>query len=385
MTFDVVIIGGGAAGLFCAIGAGKRRRRVLVIEHNPQAGKKILISGGGRCNFTNLGTTAENFISENPHFAKSALARFTPEDLLRLVRRYRIDYYEKTLGQLFCRDSSRQIVDMLLAECTRAGAEIRTACRVNAVRGEGPFEIETSEGPVEAKALVVAAGGLSFPKIGATDLGYRIAKQYGIGITATRPSLVALVRAGGADARLAGVSVEAEAAAGKRSFRENILFTHRGMSGPAILQISNYWKRDVPVAIDLLPGRDLRELLLSDRARPQKLSNYLAEFLPHRFAAAFASEQLPDKPLNKLADAEIDRAAEAVHNWQVSFSDTEGYGRAEVTLGGVSTRELSSQTMGSKKVPGLYFIGEVVDVTGWLGGYNFQWAWASGHAAGSSV
>jgi predicted Rossmann fold flavoprotein len=386
MTYDTVIIGGGAAGLFCAIEASKRGRKTLVIEHNPQVGKKILISGGGRCNFTNLGTGPENFISENPHFCKSALARFTPEDFVRLVRKHRIDYYEKKLGQLFCRESSRSIVEMLLAECSRAGVEVRTACKVRSLERDDTFRIDTTDGPVSTEAVVIATGGLSYPKIGATGFGYGVAEQFGIEGTWTRPSLVALVRSDQQNSsKLAGISLDAVVSAGKHSFRENILFTHRGLSGPAILQISNYWKKSDPVSIDLLPGREITELLEQNRSRSQKTANFLAEFLPQRFAEQFAAENLPDKPLNKLAHREIERIADAVHDWKVQFVDTEGYGRAEVTLGGVSTRELSSQTMESKKVPGLYFIGEVVDVTGWLGGYNFQWAWASGYAAGSSV
>lgn len=387
MTFDVVIIGGGAAGLFCAAEAGKRGRKVLVIEQGPQVGKKILISGGGRCNFTNLGTTHENFISENPHFCKSALARYTPEDFVRKVRKYRIDYYEKKLGQLFCRESARLIVEMLLAECSRAGVEIRTACSVKSVRrADTGFEIDTTFGAVKTNAVVIATGGLSYPKIGATDFGYGIAKQFGIEITPTRPSLVALVMENGrGSSKLAGVSMDAEVAVGGKSFRENILFTHRGLSGPAILQISNYWERSEPVSIDLMPERDIDAVLHENRHRAQKAVNFLSDFLPQRFVEQFVPEAAGNKPLNKMADREIENLACDLHSWKVKFAETEGYGRAEVTLGGVSTRELSSQTMESKKVPGLYFIGEVVDVTGWLGGYNFQWAWASGYAAGTAV
>ena len=386
MQYDVVIIGGGAAGLFCAVQAGRRRRKTLVIEHNAQVGKKILISGGGRCNFTNLGTTAENFISENPHFAKSALARYTPEDFVRLVRKHRIDHYEKKLGQLFCRDSARRIVDMLLAECESAGVEIRLSCSVKKLEFLDRFSLETMSGTMTADRLVIAAGGLSYPKIGATDLGYQVAGQFGIKLTNTRPSLVALVAANnGGYSKLAGISVDSAVSTGKHLFRENILFTHRGLSGPATLQISNFWKKDEPVEIDLLPGDDIARLLENNRHRSQKTSNFLAELLPQRFVDSLPASQIPHKPMNRLSNAEIEQIAERLSNWKVKFTDTEGYGRAEVTLGGVSTRELSSQTMESKKVPGLYFIGEVVDVTGWLGGYNFQWAWASGYAAGTSV
>lgn len=386
MNYDAIIIGGGAAGLFCAIEAGKRGRKVLVVEHNQQVGRKILISGGGRCNFTNLDTTPENFISENPHFCKSALARFTPDNFISLVRKHRIDYYEKKLGQLFCRESARLIVDMLLAECERAKVEVRVGCKVNRIVSDKGFHLETSLGPLKAKNVVIAAGGLSFPKIGATDFGYKIADQFDIERTKTRPSLVALV-ARNADgfSKLAGISIDAVAASGKHAFHENILFTHRGLSGPAILQISNYWKRDETVEFDLLPGHDLRQIFETIRGRSQKTSKFISELLPQRFVDHFAVTHFPDKPLNKLTDCEIDAIADAFHRWRVPFTDTEGYDRAEVTLGGVSTKELSSQTMESKKVPGLYFIGEVVDVTGWLGGYNFQWAWASGFAAGSSI
>lgn len=386
MHFDVVIIGGGAAGLFCAIHAGRRGRKTLVIEHNAQAGKKILISGGGRCNFTNLGATHENFISENPHFAKSALARYTPEDFVRLVRKHRIDHYEKKLGQLFCRDSARRIVDMLLAECESAGVEVRVSCSVKRLERNGDFRLETSQGTITAESVVIAAGGLSYPKIGATDFGYRAAEQFGIERTELRPSLVALVAKENAGfQKLAGISIDSTVATDKHSFRENILFTHRGLTGPAILQISNYWKKDRPVEIDLFPGTDLNELLAANRHRPLKTTNFLSTLLPQRFVDSLPARGIPDRPLNRLSDREIEFIAESLSNWVVAFSDTEGYDRAEVTLGGVSTRELSSQTMESKKVPGLYFIGEVVDVTGWLGGYNFQWAWASGFAAGNAV
>ncbi len=386
MKYDAIIIGGGAAGLFCAIEAGKRGRRVLVIEHNAQVGRKILISGGGRCNFTNIDTRPENFISGNPHFCKSALARYTPQNFVHLVKKHKIPFYEKTLGQLFCRESSGQIVEMLLEECSRAKVEIVLDCSVKAVRKEALFELETTRGPYSSKNLVIATGGLSFPKIGATDFGYKIAKQFSLKLAETRPSLVALVIANGrAYTNLAGISVDATVSSGKQSFRENILFTHRGLSGPAILQISNYWNKRQPVAINLLPNKNAEELLNGNRHSKQTLANFLGSLLPNRVAEGFAAANLPDKPINQLSNAEISRTAEMLNNWQVEFSLTEGYDRAEVTLGGVSTNELSSQTMESKKVPGLYFIGEVADVTGWLGGYNFQWAWASGFAAGNSV
>ena len=385
MKYDAIIIGGGAAGLFCAIEAGKRGRRVAVIEHNAEVGRKIIISGGGRCNFTNIHARAENFISKNPHFCKSALAGYTPQDFLELVKKHKIAYYEKKLGQLFCRDSSHSIVDLLLTECRKARVEIRTGCSVNEVRRDEGFELETSHGVLKADNLVIACGGLSFPKIGASDLGYYIAQQFGLKIVESRPSLVAMVLAGKKFRHLAGVSIDSQVSTGKHSFRENILFTHRGLSGPAILQISNYWRRDEPVTIDLLPEMDAAGLIAAKRDSGQMLSNFLGSVAPQRFAEAFMAGGLANKPLNQLTNREIDEVGRGLNAWQVSFAETEGYGRAEVTLGGVSTNELSSKTMEAKKVPGLYFIGEVVDVTGWLGGYNFQWAWSSGYAAGNAI
>jgi predicted Rossmann fold flavoprotein len=385
MRFDAIVVGGGAAGLFCAIEAGKRGKRVLVIEHNAEVGRKILISGGGRCNFTNIGTGPENFISQNPHFCKSALSRYTPEDFVSLVRKHRIPYYEKTLGQLFCRESSRSIVDMLLKECARARVTIQTGCSVSSVRRDGEFILETNLGEMTADSLVIASGGLSFAKIGATDLGYRVARQFGLKIVETRPSLVALVLKGEASPELAGISAYAVVTSGKQSFRENILFTHRGLSGPAVLQISNYWKKGVPVSIDLAPGRDVSQELMNRSDSRQRLGNFLTEILPERLALKLAQKPGSDIQLANLSSLQIEAIGKRINNWQVEFKETEGYDRAEVTLGGVSTAEISSQTFEAKKAPGLYFIGEVLDVTGWLGGYNFQWAWASGHAAGKSI
>jgi predicted Rossmann fold flavoprotein len=384
VNYDVVVIGGGAAGMFCAIEAGKRGRRVLVIEHNAEVGRKIIISGGGRCNFTNINTQPENFISANPHFAKSALARYAPQDFIELVKKHKIAFYEKKLGQLFCRESSRQIVEMLLLECKRAKAEVLTQCSVSQIEKDARFALETNRGKFRCESLVIATGGLTFPKIGATDFGYGIARQFGLKMTQTRPSLVALA-ADGAFSALAGISVDALVSTGKHSFRENILFTHRGMSGPAILQISNYWQKGVPVDIDLLPETNAVELLLENSSRNEKLGNFLSRYLPERFARAFVSLIVEDRPLNQFSHAELRTIGERLNSWETDFAQTEGYDRAEVTLGGVETGELSSTTMESKKVAGLYFIGEVVDVTGWLGGYNFQWAWASGFAAGQVV
>lgn len=384
MKFEVVVIGGGAAGLFCAIEAGRRGRGVLVIERNGQLGRKIIISGGGRCNFTNVNTAPENFISENPHFCKSALARYTPRDFIELVKKHKIQFYEKKLGQLFCRESSRQIVEMLVSECRGARVEIKTGCTVRTVKNDDGFEIDTDQGIFRSESLVVATGGLSFPKVGATDFGYKIARQFGLRIVETRPSLVPLVFAGMNRRELAGISIDSEVSANGTAFRENILFTHRGLSGPAILQISNYWRKSEPIEIDLVPGVDMSEVLERNRDSRKTLPNFLSEYLPARFAESFAGAE-KRKPLNQLSEKQIQSAAEQINNWAVIFSDTEGYDKAEVTLGGVSTAELSSKTMESTKIPGLFFIGELVDVTGWLGGYNFQWAWASGHAAGQAA
>ena len=386
MEYDVVIIGAGAAGLFCAIEAGKRGRSVLVLEHNAQVGRKILISGGGRCNFTNREVKAENFISKNPHFCKSALARYTPQDFVELVKKHRIEYYEKKLGQLFCKDSARQIVEMLLAECRRAKVEIRADCSVKSVEKNDLFEIETSQENFTCESLVMATGGLSFPKIGATDFGYRTAEQFGLKIVETRASLVALAANSAQNFRkLAGISVDANVSFGKNSFRENILFTHRGLSGPAILQISNYWQKGKDVSIDLSPTADVTNLLENNRNSKQNLDNFLSRILPNRFAEIYTADNFPNKPLNQLSNQDIENIADKLNNWRVKFGGTEGYDKAEVTLGGVDTNELSSQTLEAKRVKNLHFIGEVVDITGWLGGYNFQWAWSSGFAAGQAV
>lgn len=384
---DAIIIGGGAAGLFCAMTAGRRGRRVVVIEHNAEAGRKIVISGGGRCNFTNREVSAENFVSRNPHFCRSALSGFSPRDFVELVKDHRIAYYEKKLGQLFCRGSSRQIVEMLLAECRAASVRVETSCSVIDVgrNEEGEFEAATTKGVFRAPKLVIACGGLSFPKIGATGLGYDIARRFGLATEETRPSLVALVTKEKADTRLAGISVDAAVAAGGVTFRENILFTHRGLSGPAILQASNYWDPRKPIVIDLLPDGDIAEMLNEARNAKKAAANFLAKFFPERLADTLLPPNIAAKRIAELSKADIETIRMSIHERHVLFSSTEGYGRAEVTLGGVSTAELSSKTMESRKVAGLYFIGEVVDVTGWLGGYNFQWAWASGYAAGNAI
>lgn len=384
--YDAVIIGAGAAGLFCAVEAGKRGRKVLVVEHNSQPGRKILISGGGRCNFTNKTVKAENFISNNPHFCKSALARYTPQDFVELVKKHKIEFYEKKLGQLFCRERSHLIVEMLLRECEKAKVEIRLNCPVKKIQKDDLFEIETNQEKFFAENIVVASGGISFPKIGASGFGYDVAKQFGLKIIETRPSLVPLIFAGDQNfSKLAGVSIDANISFKKNSFRENILFTHKGLSGPAVLQISNYWRKNEPLEIDLLPELDVESFFATNQNSKQNLDNFLGKFLPHRFAEIFTSQNFSNKPLNQLSKKEIEKISQAINNWRVKFDETEGWHKAEVTLGGVDTSELSSQTLESKKVPGLFFIGEVVDVTGWLGGYNFQWAWASAFAAGNSL
>lgn len=386
MHSDAIIIGGGAAGLLCAALTGKRGRRVLVIERNSQVGRKILISGGGRCNFTNLNVTPENFVSINPHFAKSALARFTPHDFIDIVKRHKIPFYEKKLGQLFCRENSRRIVDMLMSECEAGRVAVRNSCSVESVeRTEDNFRVATNQGTFASEKLVIATGGLSFAKVGATDLGYRIAKQFGLKIVQTRPSLVPLVFGGGGFRELAGISVDSLVTVNGVSFRENILFTHRGLSGPAILQASNYWEPERPMYIDLLPEKVARELIEAHRTSRKRLDNFFADFLPAKIAERMLNPNGSAKMLSQLDESEIESASQVLNEWCVRFRDTEGYDKAEVTLGGVSTDELSSKTMEARAVPGLHFIGEVVDVTGWLGGYNFQWAWASAAAASENI
>lgn len=387
VNFDAVVIGGGAAGLFAAALAGKRGKRILVIERSAEPGRKILISGGGRCNFTNRNVSAENFVSGNPHFARSALARYTPQDFIALVEQHGIPYYEKKAGQLFCRRRSRDIVDLLLKECDRAAAGVKllTACNVLAVEHDGKYRIETGRGCFEAEALIIASGGLSFPKVGATGIGYDIARHFGIEVIRTRPSLVPMRIAGGGFPLLAGISVEAVAMSGKAAFRENVLFTHRGLSGPAILQISNYWKASEPVIINFRPEINWLELLRQKQNLSRLPDNLLSDYLPAKFADFIVRDVSRRLPLNQLRKEELDAIAGRLTRWEVMFSDTEGYDRAEVTLGGISTNELNSKTMECRKQSGLFFIGEVVDVTGWLGGYNFQWAWSSANAAAMAL
>ncbi|HET6555085.1 MAG TPA: NAD(P)/FAD-dependent oxidoreductase [Dyella sp.] len=389
MKVDVLVIGAGAAGLMCAITAGQRGRSVLVVDHANKVGKKILMSGGGRCNFTNMGVTPGCYLSANPHFAKSALARYTPWDFIALVEKHRIAYHEKELGQLFCDESSKLIVRMLLDECSRAGVRVETSCGVTRVRhtDEG-FNVLTARGEVHAQSLVIATGGLSIPSMGATGFGYELARQFGHDVLPTRAGLVPLTLSGKHQERyqdLSGVALPmTEARVGKRSFRAGMLFTHRGISGPAILQISSYWQPGDDLRIDLLPELDASAWLQEQRvARPAaELKNVLADVLPRRMAQRLCELWFESRPMRQYREAELAQIAAQLHDWPIVASGTEGYRTAEVTLGGVDTDGLSSSTLQSKKVPGLFFIGEVVDVTGWLGGYNFQWAWASGHAAG---
>jgi predicted Rossmann fold flavoprotein len=383
--WDVIIIGGGAAGLFCAIETGKRKRKTLVIEHNPRVGRKIEISGGGRCNFTNIHTTSDSFLSQNPHFAKSALARYTADDFVSLVKKHRIKFHEKKLGQLFCDSTSHDIIAMLLSECAAAGVEIKSGCSVAGVTRSNSFKIDSNAGVFECSSLVIATGGLSIRPLGATDFGYRIATQFGLGLEQTRPGLVPLVLHDSVRARLttlSGISVDALVSCDGTNFRENILLTHRGLSGPAILQISSYWKPGGTIAINLLPDDDAFKILKSHHDSDIELANILSRYLPKRFAQAWCELYAPSRPMKRYSQQDLERIATSLHGLKLVPSGTEGYKKAEVTAGGVSTTELSSQTMEAKRVPGLYFIGEVVDVTGHLGGYNFQWAWSSAFAAG---
>jgi len=383
--FDVVVLGAGAAGLFCAVEAGKRGRRVAVLERAERAGKKILISGGGRCNFTNIYCAPENFLSANPHFAKSALARFTPADFIALVEKYKIPYHEKTLGQLFCDRSAQEITGLLDAECAAAGVKVFLNAQVREVTKTTEFVVRTESEEFRAPVLVVATGGLSIPKMGATSHGYELAKQFGMKIQATRPALVPLMLGRQGQKQycdLAGVSAEVIASTATAAFREKMLITHRGLSGPAILQISSYWERGKAITLDLVPEREIA--LAVQRAKYRNLPELVAALqgnLPRRFAERWVELHDPES----LSNAGLEKFEQEVHAWSVVPADTEGYEKAEVTAGGVDTDELSSKTMESRKVPGLFFIGEVVDVTGHLGGFNFQWAWASAAAAGRAV
>lgn len=385
-TYDVIIIGGGAAGLFCAAEAGKRKKRVLLIEHEEKVGKKILISGGGRCNFTNLYASPENYISQNPHFCKSALARYTQHDFIELIEKYKIAYHEKKLGQLFCDRTSRQIVDMLLTECANAGVEIKVNCSVKSVDKKSNYIVKTNLGEFESGSLVIASGGLSIPKMGATSFGYKIAKQFGVKLTETKPALVPLLLSKEDLQKfknLSGVSIDTIVSNSEISFRENILFTHKGLSGPSILQISSYLKDNEEIRIDLIPDRKLDDI--KNSKEKIELKTYLKNFFAERFTHVLNDNYISSRPLYQYNEKEIENINHLLKNFVLKPVGDEGYDKAEVTLGGVDTNELSSKTMMTKKAEGLFFIGEIVDVTGWLGGYNFQWAWSSGYAAATNL
>ena len=389
---DVLIIGASAAGLMCAIEAGKRGRKVIVLDHANKPGKKILMSGGGRCNFTNTDISASNYISHNPHFCKSALSRYTQWDFIALVNEYQIPYHERDLGKLFCDDSARDILDMLLAECEKVKASIRLDCDIKTIahKENGTFEIESSQGIFRTSSLVIASGGLSIPKMCASPLGYKVAEQFGHHIWPTAAGLVPFTLQPHDKERLAelsGIAVDSCVSNERIQFNENILFTHRGLSGPAILQISSYWQAGEAISINLLPALDLFDFIKKRQAtQPNiKLKTALADVLPKRLIPAVLGQETADKPLQELSQVRIEAIARQLQHWQIKPNGTEGYRTAEVTLGGVDCNELSSRTMESSQVAGLYFVGEVVDVTGWLGGYNFQWAWSSGWCAGQVV
>jgi predicted Rossmann fold flavoprotein len=398
--YDVAVIGAGAAGMMCAFVAAQRGKRVVLIDHASKLAEKIRISGGGRCNFTNINAGPQNYLSENPHFCRSALSRYTAQDFIALVKKHRIAHHEKHRGQLFCNDSAEQIIRMLQDECEAGGVDWRMPCKVAGVeKGDAGFRIDTDAEPILANNVVVATGGLSIPKIGATDIGYRIATQFGLNLIETRPGLVPLTFDGPswqAFVPLAGIALEVDVETGsgkgknaKRGyFREDLLFTHRGLSGPAILQISSYWQPGTPIVLNLLPEIDVAEELIASKTTVKKqLGNILSQWLPARLAEGLltANGLAPDARLADMADAKLRKLGDAINRWAIVPTGSEGYKKAEVTLGGVDTKELSQQSMMANKVPGLYFIGETVDVTGWLGGYNFQWAWASAVAAGNAV
>ncbi|MEH6437821.1 NAD(P)/FAD-dependent oxidoreductase [Massilia sp. DD77] len=398
--YDVAVLGAGAAGMMCAAVAGQQGKRVVLLDHAAKLAEKIRISGGGRCNFTNINAGPANFLSQNPHFCRSALSRYTAQDFLALVKKHRIAYHEKHKGQLFCDDSSERIIAMLRAECEAGGVDLRMPVKIGGVqKTETGFLVSTDSGELEVASVVVATGGLSIPKIGATDLGYRIATQFGLKVIDTRPGLVPLTFDGPSwepFAPLAGIALEVDVSTGtakgkgalRGQFREDLLFTHRGLSGPAILQISSYWQPGTPIVLDLLPEMDVAETLIGAKKTEKKqLGNVLAQWLPARLADGLLAGNGfdPSARLADMPDARLRKLGDAINRWAIVPTGSEGYKKAEVTLGGVDTRELSQQTMMANKVPGLYFIGEAMDVTGWLGGYNFQWAWASGVAAGMAL
>ena len=395
-AFDVAVIGAGAAGMMCASVAGQRGRRVVLIDHSPKLAEKIRISGGGRCNFTNTDANWQHYLSQNPHFARSALARYTPQDFVALVNKYRIPFHEKHKGQLFCDRSAEDIIQLLKSECDAGGVQWRVPVTVNRVSKEAErFRLETSAGELRVEHLVIATGGLSIPKIGATDFAYRIAKQFDIPLIAPLPGLVPLTfdAAGWVPyVPMAGISLEVDIEAGERKsrgrFREDLLFTHRGLSGPAVLQISNFWREGMPISLNLLPELDVGRVLVEQKSGIRKaIGNWLSQYLPTRLAEAWLAANAFDAGVRvaELPDQQLRRLGDSLNRWQLTPNGSEGYRKAEVTLGGVDTRALSQQSMVVQAFPGLHFVGEAVDVTGWLGGYNFQWAWASGVAAGLSV
>lgn len=385
MKKDVVIIGAGAAGFFCAVECGKRGRSVVLLEHTGTIGNKIRISGGGACNFTNRSSDGTHYVSSNPHFARSALSRFTPQDMVALLESHKIRIVERKWGQLFTRDGAEGIVKMFRDECARANIEIQLHCRIEAVSKRVLFEVATSQGQLESESLVIATGGLAMPKIGATALGYQIARQFGMNVIEPVPALVPLLWSDN-DRKtfgdLSGLAFDAIVKCGRHRYRENILFTHRGLSGPAVLQISSHWEEGQAISIDLFPERDIFQDMMIHRKEKTEMSTFLSSYLPKRFAKKWCGLYFPSKPMCRNSEREFRSAAERLHDWQVTPQKKDGYGAAEVTGGGVDTDEISSKTMESKKVPGLFFTGEVLDVTGELGGYNLQWAWSSGWAAG---
>jgi len=392
MKYDVIIIGAGASGLMCAIEAGKRGRKVLVLDHSKSIGNKIRISGGGHCNFTNINLNSENFLSQNPHFCKSALSCFTPQDFISMIKKHRIKYYEKEEGQLFCNGSSREIINMLIKECNDAGVDIRLNCLIKKIKRDdipvSPFKVLSDNGMIESRSLVIATGGISYPELGATDIGYRVARQFGVRVTSLKPALVPFKLSPGdlkTFRELSGISMNTKVSCKGTEFRGDILFTHRGLSGPAILNISSYWENGDEIRINLLPDTDVYEMFRIRHQSKVEMENLLSGFLPKRFAHTWCEKYAGSKPMNQYSVKELGSIAQKLQNWIIKPAGTEGYRKAEITCGGVDTDELSSKTMEAKNIPGLYFIGEVVDVTGQLGGYNLHWAWASGYAAGQYV